>query len=349
MDYSTIDAALEELAPYGPDLRNGLTSHAPMVVEALAALGRPGALRPWLDRYRDGLLPRPRPTARIPRGGWRAALGATDRTEDWSVFFTDALADAPWRDVLARWTVRLAPGFCGSAMHGIIRVGHAARSLAASQTAPRLRELADALGYWAANYQTLPTATRAPRARGAGAAIAEVPVVPAAERRFTGTIVSSLEALDGFPPFAPVIGWLDVRGASPDAIVSDLSETFSRVYLANAHDVLSTIVFVHGVTGVVALRSILPHLDDAAARDLVAFAWQGSCALYAAFATGGPRPERVAAPPEPPDALVDLAIANGDEHGIKLTEACLREHAMRPSPAYLAAARHAIGALAAAA
>jgi questin oxidase-like protein len=345
MDYSTIDSALEELAPYGPDLRNGLTSHAPMVVEALGAMDRADALRPWLDRYRDGLLPRPRPTTRIAPDGWRAALGATDRTEDWSVFFTEALAEAPWADVLARWTVRLAPGFCGSAMHGIIRVGHAVRSLAASPTPPRLRELADALGYWAANYQALPTATGAPRALPAAAAIAEVPLVPEAQRRFAGTIVSSLEALDAFPPFAPVIGLLDVHAAAPDALVSDLSEAFCRVYLANAHDTLSTIVFVHGVTGVVALRSILPHLDDAAARALVAFAWQGSCALYAAFATGAPRPDRVAAPAESWDTLVDRAIANGDEHAIKLTEACLREDALRPSAAYLASARHAIGPL----
>jgi len=40
-----------------------------------------------------------------------------------------------------------------------------------------------------------------------------------------------------------------------------------------------------------------------------------------------------------------MAIANGDEHAIKFTEACLREHELTPSPAYLAAARHAIGVL----
>ena len=33
-DYSMMEPALEFLAPYGPDLRNGLTSHAPMAVEA---------------------------------------------------------------------------------------------------------------------------------------------------------------------------------------------------------------------------------------------------------------------------------------------------------------------------
>ena len=46
-----------------------------------------------------------------------------------------------------------------------------------------------------------------------------------------------------------------------------MSETFARVYLANAHDVLSTIVFIHSVTGVVALRSILPYLSGQSHRN----------------------------------------------------------------------------------
>jgi hypothetical protein len=36
-------------------------------------------------------------------------------------------------------------------------------------------------------------------------------------------------------------------------------------------------------------------------------------------------------------------VANGDEHVIKFTEACLARHKIAPSPAYLAAIRHALG------
>jgi len=89
------------------------------------------------------------------------------------------------------------------------------------------------------------------------------------------------------------------------------------------------------------------HRDDAVARDAVRYAWQTGCALYAAFGKMPPPAHEIAPPREGRDALVDLAIANGDEHAIKFTEACLREHALNPSPAYLAAARHAIGMLAA--
>ena len=36
------------------------------------------------------------------------------------------------------------------------------------------------------------------------------------------------------------------------------------------------------------------------------------------------------------------AVANGDDHVIKVTEACLAEHAREPAPEYPAAALHAI-------
>jgi hypothetical protein len=343
-DYSVMEPALELLAAYGPDLQNGLTSHAPMAAEALVALGRAEAVMPWLEGYRRGLVPRPRPRQRIPGDGWRPALGATERTADWSEFFVDQLREAPWREVLERWSQRLGPAICASAAHGVIRVGHAARSLSEALSPARLRELADGLGYWAANYQTLPTADGASGALRARDGIAKVPLVPPERRKFTGTIVSSLEALGEFPAFGPVIGLIDVDGPL-GAILSDLTEIFTRVYLSNAHDVLSTIVFVHGVTGVAAVRSMLPHLSDGTGRDLVRYAWQASCGLYSAFGSAPPHMGEVEPPRESRDTLVDLALANGDEHAIKFTEACLREFDLNPSSAYLAAARHVLGVL----
>src|SRR5690349_16675388 len=121
--YAAMDEALAFLAPYGPDLKNGLTSHAPMAAEALVALGRPDAVIPWLEGYRDGLLPRRTSRDRIAPDGWRAALGHEELFPEWMVFFERALDDAPWRTVVATWTARLAPAFCASATHGVIRVG----------------------------------------------------------------------------------------------------------------------------------------------------------------------------------------------------------------------------------
>jgi len=334
----TLEAALETLAPYGPDLANGLTNHAPMAVEALCVLGRPDAVVPWIDRYRPGMMPRPAAVGRIGTD-WAGALARYDRTTDWLEFFEEELRRAPWREVTALWANRLAPAVCASAMHGVIRVGHAARSLGEIETPLRLRELAEALGYWASQYQVLPTAEGSESARPREA-IARVPIVPPEKRHFAGTIVSSLEALDRVPEFAPVISLVDT-GGDPSLLISEMTETFARVLVANADDVLGAIVFVHGVTGLTAIRSLLPLLDDDAARAAIRYGWQASAALYAAFGSRQP-PAMVESTDESVETLIDRAVAHGDEHAIKLTEACVREHAIRPSPAYLAAARRAL-------
>jgi len=343
--YASMDDALELLSAYGPDLRNGLTNHAPMVADALCAMGRPEAVIPWIEGYRAGMLPRPAGGERISRQNWRGALAQTQRFGDWSAFFQEELQTAPWRDVLNDWVGRLAPGLCASAAHGVIRVGHAARSLTECESARRLGELADALASWAYAYQELPSSRHpADRVMSPRDAIAKVAVVPLDRRRFSGTIVSSLEALSEFPDFAPVIGLIDVSG-DPQQVTVELAEVFARVYLANTHDVLTAIVFIHGVTSVAAVGSILPYLEDVTARAALRFAWQTSCALYAAFGSRPAPAGDIEPPDEDRDTLVDMAVAHGDEHAIKFTETCLRYHELRPSPVFLAAARNALAVL----
>src|SRR5271166_163486 len=191
--YVPLDDALEALAPYGIELRNGNSNHAPMVAEALCALGRPEAVMPWIDRYREKMLPRSSTVDRIRRDDWRSFLGRRDRFAEWSAFFGEELQEAGWRQALDRWVARLAPGFCAAATHGVIRVGHAARSLAVSETPPRLRELADALAGWTATYQELPAGHR--DAKGTltpREAIARVAVIPPDRRRSLGNITASL-------------------------------------------------------------------------------------------------------------------------------------------------------------
>ena len=343
--YAAMDEALAVLSEYGPELNSGLTNHAPMATEALCAMGRPEAVMPWLERYRQGMLPRSASRGRIITSNWRSALARPERTADWSEFFYEELRQVPWREVLHRWVSRLAPGLCGAATHGVIRVGHAARSLEVGESSVRLQELADGLAYFAATYQELPGAADLSDAGlKPSEAIQQVAVIPANLRRFSGTITSSLAALDEFPEFAPVIGLIGVDGDAAK-ILSNLTQTFARVYLANAHDILTTIAFIHGVTSAVALRNLLPYLDDTTARLALRYGWQAGCGLYAAFGAY-PAPVAIAEPPrETREELIARAVANGDEHVIKFTEACLREYALNPAPEYLAAARHAFDVL----
>src|SRR5262249_51153366 len=121
--------------------------------------------------------------------------------------------------------------------------------------------------------------------------------------------------------------------------VAELTELFTRVYLANAHDVRATIAFIHGVTSPAALGNIAPEVSDLTARAVLPYAWQAGCGLYACF--GGEAPAAADEPhPRNPDELVERAVRHGDEHVIKFTEACLHRNALSPSPVYFAAVEH---------
>jgi hypothetical protein len=148
-----IDQALESIRDSGPELSNGLTNHAPMVVEALCALDRQDAVAGWLEVYRGGLLPAPAPLRAIAPVDWQTALAHPERFADWRQLIEEELKAEPWAAVLDRWVMRLAPGISASAAHGVIRTGHAVRALAAAKTPNRLGELASGLAYWAATYQ----------------------------------------------------------------------------------------------------------------------------------------------------------------------------------------------------
>jgi hypothetical protein len=341
--YASLDEALETLAPYGIALKNGNSNHAPMVAEVLCALGRPDAVMPWVARYHERMLPRPAAADRIGRDDWRAALGDRRRFADWSVFFRDELLEMPWRQMLDRWVERLAPGFSAAATHGVIRVGHAARGLATEETSPRLGELADAFASWAATYQELPAGSHATGgALRPREAINRVAVVPSDRRNQVGNITAALAALDDQPEFAPSLGLIDTSGDLA-SLVAEITEVFARVYLANAHDIRTTIAFIHAVTSPAALGNIAAQISERTARDALRYGWQSGSALYACFGGETAMAGNVDRSEEDGSELVDRAVTHGDEHVIKFTEACLSRNALRPSPVYFAAIRHVLG------
>jgi hypothetical protein len=333
-----MEDALGLLAETGPEYNGGLANHGPMAAEALVALERFDAVVPWVARYRR--LLEARPSGSRPIGdAWSDALGVRGRVADWSAFFGREVMERPWREVLATWVPRLSPGMIAAAFHGVIRTGHAARSLAVEESAARRRELAEGLAYWAANYHALPEARSGARAgRRPSQALADVPGVPAADQVTRGNITDRLQPVERFGPFVAAADLVDATGDA-SVFLSDLTETFAGVFLASVPPG-SLITFIHGVTGPSAVRLLLPHLDPAARAAALRYAWQGAAALYSGFSGKAPAAsgDRV---PERAD-LVDRAIATGDEHAIKFTEACLREHALNPKPVYLVAALHAV-------
>jgi len=261
-DYSALDETLEIMAPIGPDLNNGLSNHAPMAIEAMCAMGRSEAVMPWFDRYRRWLAPRPARVVRLTDDNWHAALGDVRRTEDWSRFFQFELENRPWPEALDTWAARLAPGLMAAATHGVIRTGDATRALAREGTPARRRELADGLAYWAADYMPLPASRRASARAMPSEAIARVQMIPPDVRRGKrGALSDALARLDSLEPFKETLDAVDPAGDA-GAFISDLTATFARVFLANAHDTYTTIAFVHAVTGPSAIRPILSRGKD---------------------------------------------------------------------------------------
>ncbi len=340
-----IEDALALLAPTGPEYAGRLANHGPMAAEALVDLARPDAVVPWVEKYKKRLRDHPGGTRPIDPKRWREALGENDRVGDWIVLFRREVEERPWKVMLADWIPRLSPGVVAAAFHGAIRTAHAVRNLEATETPARRRELAEGLGYWAATYNALPESTpsaKPPAGRKPSEAVTSVPLLPPERRISYGNIVERLSPLDEFPPFASVADAVDASG-DPNAFLTDVTETFAGVYLASVPPG-SVITFLHGVTGPTAVRTLLPFISSEEQHRLVRYTWQAAASFLSS--NGGKTIPKLPSDKLPSrDELADRAIATGDEHAIKFTEACFREYARNPKPVYVLAAKDGVARL----
>ena len=331
-----IDAALQIVHRNGPEYGPGASNHAPMAIEAMTAMGRGGGIIPWLEAYRAELDEAPRSVAPIAPEAWREALSDPTRVADWVAFFDREIEQLGWRAAVALWVPRLAPALISRAAHGLIRTAHAVRSLSNAETAPRLHELAQGLGYWASTWQTLPgepaafVAPRAPSQAVQGVQRLHDPGFVS-----QGLIWQTMLRVRDQSDFADTIN-LAAPSESVSAFLSDLTQTAAHWYMS---DRTAPFVFVHTVTAPSALRFILPYLSDADARLAARYAWQACAAMYAWYMLEEPdRTYDTDAESPGRDDLIDRAIHAAGPHAIKFTEACLREYDLNPNPIYLHAA-----------
>jgi hypothetical protein len=215
---------------------------------------------------------------------------------------------------------------------------HAVRSLDRSgddASDLQLGELAMALGYWAARYVEQPASK-----------------TPHGDRWFP-EILASIPRLDpdseiglrdkGYFLHIPAIeGWGTAVSelAAPDGVqaaFSDLTLAFVQAQLA--HPELFPIPQVHATTGPAAMRVMLDYLPEELHKPSFVAAYHAAAALMSSFLQ--PNPDELRLEPDlehpvpSPDELIERAVEHGDMHAIKVTEACLREYAIRPDPRYL--------------
>ncbi|NUP20161.1 MAG: DUF4243 domain-containing protein [Streptomyces sp.] len=306
------EEALERLHASGPERGGWLSNHAPMVVEALSAHGHAPAVHRWLDLYRDKLDDFPDRVAPVTDDNWASALGDPRRIADWTDYFSRTLADHPWRSVLAEWWPRLLPGMYGGATHTVIRAGHAVRALRTGENAPRLTELAHALGYWAARHQPVTGVTALPGAPTAAEALDAVPAIEPGHLGFRDRLAS----LRRLPVWADDV----IDPDTAKARLTELVRAATHRYATHGHG--EPTMLVHAAT---APNAVLRTLD-ALPRELWApslhAAWTASAAVTAMY---GPVEPVAYAPPGRPTAeeVLEKALAHGDEHVIKLADTAL--------------------------
>ncbi len=339
--YEHLDAALRALSEYGPTLPGGLFNHAPMVAEALCTMGYGEHALKWVEDNRHDFTRRPPIKEPLTDETWKQGLGDSDRFPDWAAYFRHAFATYGWQRTLDLWCTRLVPGFSTAACHGVIRTAHAARALTHEETEARLHELADGLGAWASLYGELPVAALEPRQELTPAdALRALEPLPDHERPAAGLIAEGLEALRESSRFADQVARVDLAGDTTRRL-DELVAAFADLFVASARSPYTAIVFTHAVTAAAAARNLCPVIGEQTGRVLAFRAWEAGCALQAVFGApsrcGSPSS---AAPRRAPDDLIRAAVEHGDDHVIKLTEACVTTYHRYPAEALLTAAQH---------
>ncbi len=304
---SELDEAFEQLGRLDFELPNGFVNHGPMACEALATLGFEGEIGPWVRRFEFLVGPGPQPVRPTSTGEFvtHDALGEYARLPEWIGFFDEVIQADGWSQVIGEWVPVLMPALATALFHGVIRTAHAVRAVGAVDSAPRQRELARALGYWAARYQQGSSVDL----NEAGAAVEEAPAAAPGAARTVGAAV------------------LGAGGAA-------------SVQFAVGPDILT----LHCVTGAMAVHLLLPHLAEPAqlaarrqiAADHAAFGIIDGAVIEPGERTARGEATSVAGWDRSLDAV---AGASRDVHQIKLVEACRRGFAASGIEPFLAAAR----------
>jgi hypothetical protein len=322
MGTEALDDALVVFAATAPNYGSaGLANHGPMVAEALAHLGRSDAIGGWVARYRTRLDEAPTPARPLSEEEWPAALGHEDRFPEWLALFEREIADRPAAAVVGEWVPRLLPGAVGAATHGLIRTAHALRGLGEADTPPRRLEVANGLAFWAASYEELPGPPLLIGHEGVAAALADLPYLPEdAPQAFliSDRVAAVADIADEFEQAVASLGWTgDAVG-----LLDQLAIGGSVAYLRNAAEG-GAIGLLHSVTSPLACELVLPWLAEEDRDAALGYVWQAVASLHVAYDIDRTTPIATGAPPSPED-LVERALASGDEHAIKLTEAALR-------------------------
>ncbi|PZG13073.1 questin oxidase family protein [Nonomuraea aridisoli] len=340
MTGGVLNEAYERFHRTGPEWgEDQLTNHGPMAVEVLVRRGRADCVEHWVEAYLERLDELPTGAAAITDDDWREALGDGRRVGDWTAYFERALAERPWREVLATWWERLLPGIVAGTTHGVIRVGHVVRALLAGAENPAtLGELAHGLAFWAARSRPAPAANPPAGRLSPLATLESLPRVP--DQR--GNVAGRFGQLTRMPGWRTAVGGLAPAATAEEvpARLADLVAAATRRYLDHGHG--QPVLLVHTATAPNAVLHTLPALPQELWTPSLTAIWTTTAAIYSAYAPPEAAPRSsLPTPPDGPGAVaevLDRAVDHADEHVIKFTDTAAEVYTRTGDPDALAAA-----------
>ncbi len=325
-----MDAHLDRFHRTAPSYDDGMSNHGPMVVEALETVGLSAYAAAFTDDALRVLEPLPSASEVV------LALG--DRQEAaWIGHYRARIGATSVEAVVREALPGLLPGLMAGATHGLIRLSHAVRGWTRHPSEVRAEEVAHALGYWAAWYQSLPGEVGTQPSLDLQTAMAALSGLTESERSSAGFIMDRVRAVDGVPRFLEAITKVDLRSTATSAFLSEMVGIAARIMLTSTG---SGFAQLHAITATAAVRPLLPYIDPANELDLRKAVFHAVASLHAAHGGSAAWVDWTAPSTLPePDALVEAAARTGADHAIKLAVAVSVEYPLRPDPALLAAAQ----------
>ncbi|WP_077033693.1 questin oxidase family protein [Pelomonas sp. KK5] len=308
---------LDERLP--PEFGGGLTTHLPMALHALHALGASEAqMRGFRARYVLRYESRAALEA-APAEDWLALRGSggEDTHAALAARFAADLAREGRTAVLRRVLPDLLTGVAAGAFHGVIRVAHAVQ-------AGHDGELAEGLAYWAWRWQPLPRAKAPPVLLDVQAWSRQL--IEAAEGAlFVAPLISQrIELASQSPAYQHLAAAL----APQPRLLPQLAGLALTLYLQTRN-----LTALHMITSLRALRVLQPFIVTGASVQPLLVA-----AFTAAFLASQRRmPPRTVPRLDWVQAMAAACEAD-DDHAIKLVHACLEEFAAYGDRRYLDAA-----------
>ncbi len=339
---SVLDDAYVRLHATGPEWGGNLTNHGPMAAEVMVRRGYGDGVDGWVDSYMRRLDDLPAATEAIGDDTWPAALG-NGRIGDWTAYLTRQISERPWQDALCIWWPRLLPGIAAGATHGVIRVGHAVRTLLAEADASSaaVAELAHGFAFWAARSRAVPGAGTPVGRLGPGDALDEIPHIPEQDGPIAGRL-GRLADLAGWPASVQALRRA-VSAEDARTRLAELVDAATLRYLYYGHG--SPVLLIHTATAPNAVLHTLPALPERLWAPSLSAAWAASAAITATYAPAqAAARDDLPAAPSGDDARHDVlerSVAHADEHVIKFADTAAEVYERTKDPDALAASIHA--------